>query len=129
MDKDEPSDAELAVLHECQLAIEYLYRAYGHLLSFHHGVGHAMDRFAVAEQELRATGHGALADELRDEHLPAGAVDELWTYELVEAFQAGMLAAVTTFERDVREELADGRTHVSERRQRTEWRERSRKDW
>jgi hypothetical protein len=124
-DEGEPSDAELDALHECQLAIEYLYRAYGNLLAFHHGVGHAMDRFAVAERELRALGDDALADELRDEHLPAGAVDEVWTYELVEAFQSGMLAAATDFEREVRDELADGTPHLHERRQQARWRERA----
>lgn len=127
-DEGEPSDAELDVLHECQLAIEYLYRAYGDLLAFHHEVGHAMDRFTVAERELRALGYDALADELRDEHLPAGAVGEAWTYELVEAFQSGMLAAATDFERDLREELAEGTPHLHERRQQARWRGRSRKE-
>lgn len=129
IEREDMDERELAVLHECQLAIEYLYRAYGNLLTFHHGVGHAMDRFAVAERELRALGHDALADELRDEHLPAGAVDEVWTYELVEAFQSGMLSAVAAFERDVREELAEGTPHLHERHQQARWRERSRKDW
>ncbi|ADJ16378.1 hypothetical protein [Halalkalicoccus jeotgali] len=125
VDDGDVSERELAVLHECQLAIEYLHRAYGNLLAFHHGVGHAMDRFAVAERELRALGYDALADELRDEHLPAGAVGGTWTYELVEAFQSGMLATVEGFERDVREELADGTSHLHERRQQSDWRERA----
>lgn len=120
---------ELEVLHECQLAVEYLHRAHGDLLAFHHAVGHAMDRFAVAERELRATGHEGLADELRDEHLPAGVVGETWSYELVEGFRAGMLASVTDFERELREELADGTPHLHERRQQRRWRERSEKEW
>lgn len=124
-DEGEPSDAELDVLHECQLAVEYLYRAYGNLLAFHHGVGHAMDRFAVAERRLRAMGYDSLADELRDEHLPAGAVGEAWSYELVEAFESGMLTTVAAFERDLREELADGTPHLHERRQQATWRERA----
>lgn len=120
---------ELEVLHECQLAVEYLHRAYGDLLAFHHAVGHAMDRFAVAERELRAMGHGTLADELRDDHLPAGAVGDAWSYELVEGFRTGMLASTAAFERDLREELADGTPHLHERRQQARWRERSERDW
>lgn len=122
-------EAEIDVLHECQLAIEYLHRAYGNLLAFHHAVGHAMDRFAVAERGLRETGHDALADELRDDHLPAGAVGDTWTYELVDGFRTGMLASTAAFERDVREELTDGTPHLHERRQRARWRERSRREW
>lgn len=122
---DGPTDTERELLHECQLGIEYLYRAYGDLLAFHHEVGHAMDRFAVVERELRALGYGEFADELRDEHLPMGAAGESWTYELVEAFQRGMLASVAAFERDLREELADGTPHVAERRQQAVWRERA----
>ncbi|WP_122091057.1 hypothetical protein [Halalkalicoccus subterraneus] len=126
MDSDDgPTDAERELLHECQLGIEYLHRAYGDLLAFHHEVGHAMDRFAVAERELRALGYEGFADELRDDHLPAGAVGDAWTYELVEAFQRGMLASVVAFECDLREELAEGRSHVAERRQQAAWRERA----
>lgn len=116
---------ELEVLHECQLAIEYLHRAYGDLLAFHHAVGHTMDRFAVAERELRAMGHDGLADELRDEHLPAGAVGETWSYELVDDFRTGMLASTAAFERELREELADGTPHLHERRQKARWRGRA----
>lgn len=133
MGMEESSDIEgreLEVLHECQLAVEYLHRAYGDLLAFHHAVGHAMDRFAVAERELRAMGHEALADELRDDHLPAGAVGDMWSYELVEGFRNGMLASTAAFERDLREELADGTPHLHERRQQARWRERSgREEW
>ncbi len=124
----ELSDAELAALHDLQLGIEHVYRAYGTLLEFHHDLGHAMDRMASAEDELREAGHETWADELRDEHLPAGAISDQWTFELVEEFSTEFLEEVAAFEEGVRDELADGLDHVTERRQKRRLRERSRTD-
>ncbi|MDJ1432408.1 hypothetical protein [Halostagnicola sp. A-GB9-2] len=124
----ELSDAELEALHDLQLGIEYVHRAYGTLLSFHHELGHAMDRMAAAEDNLRTAGHGSWADELQNQHLPAGAVSDQWTFELVEEFSAEFLEEVDRFEGEVREELADGLDHVSERRQKRRLRERAADD-
>ncbi len=121
----ELSDAELDALHNLQLGIEYVHRAYGTLLSFHHELGHAMDRMADAEDNLRAAGHESWADELQNQHLPAGAVSDQWTFDLVEEFSAEFLEEVDRFEGDVRDELADGLDHVSERRQKRRVRERA----
>lgn len=65
-------DRERDALHEVELGVEHLHRGYGHLLAFHHSVGHAMDRLAAIEDDLRAAGHEKYAAELRDDHLPAG---------------------------------------------------------
>ena len=119
------SDAEREALHELQLGLEHVYRGYGALLTFHHQIGHAMDHVAEAEVRLRAAGHEQWADELRDHLLPAGAVDDLWKYELVEAVSDGFLRDVTDFEADVRDGLADGVGHVTERRQQARWRKRA----
>ncbi|MCU4752063.1 hypothetical protein OB919_08705 [Halobacteria archaeon AArc-curdl1] len=124
-DEIELASAEQDCLHELQLAIEHLYRGYGTLLECHHEVGRAMDRMATAETLLRDAGHESWADDLRDEHLPAGAIGNRWTYEVVDEFSEGFLADVTAFETDVREELADGVHHISEREQQREWRERA----
>lgn len=128
LESDDLSDAEETALHEMQLGIEYVYEALGHLIAFHHDVGRAMNRFYDAERLLRTTGHDAFADELRDTHLPAGAVGDVWTYELVDEFRHGFLADLAAFERAVREELADGENHVSERRQQRDWRDRAETD-
>ena len=130
MSRSEPPDttaAERTALHELQLGGEHVQRAYGHLLAFHHQIGRAMDRYAAAEPHLREAGHDAFADELRDRHLPAGVVDDRWSYELVEAFEAGFLRDATGFERRVRDQLAGGISHVSEREQQRKWRERARR--
>ncbi|WP_129112629.1 hypothetical protein [Halegenticoccus tardaugens] len=119
------TEEERRALHDFQVGIEYVYRSYGALLDFHHHLGHAMDRLHDAEEDLRAAGHEELADELRDEHLPAGAVEDMWSYEIVESFREGFLREITDFEAGVRDDLADGRSHVTERRQQREWRERA----
>lgn len=119
------SDAETNALHDLQLGIEHVNRAYGSLLEFHHELGRAMDRMADAEGDLRNAGHESWANDLRDVYLPAGAVDDRWTYELVDEFAEGFLTDITAFESTVRDELADGVTHVTERKQQREWRERA----
>lgn len=124
----ELSEAELEALHDLQLGIEHVHRAYGTLLAFHHQLGHAMDRMGEAEGQLRDAGHDSWADELRDQHLPAGAVSDQWTFELVEEFSEVFLEEVDRFEGEVRDELADGLDHVTERRQKRRLRERAAND-
>jgi hypothetical protein len=123
---DELTETEREALHALQLGVEHVDRAYGQLLGFHHHVGRGMDRLAAAEDLLRAAGHEAFADHLRDELLPSGVVGERWSYELVEAFADGMQADVHEFDSDLRDALVGGRRHVVERAQRDEWRERAR---
>ncbi|KTG08800.1 hypothetical protein AUR64_13330 [Haloprofundus marisrubri] len=122
------SEAERQALHQLQLGIEYVYRSYGALLDFHHHLGHAMDRMADAEEHLRAAGHDELADELRDRHLPAGALDDRWSYEIVGDFRRNFLHEITDYETGVRDDLVDGLDHVTEREQQREWRERAESD-
>ncbi|WP_276300017.1 hypothetical protein [Halorussus lipolyticus] len=121
------SDEEVSALHEAELGIEWLHRAHGHLVEFHHATGHAMDHLADAEQRLRDAGHDGLADRLRDDLLPRGVVGDTWSYGVLEAFQDGPLDDATTFEREAREDLVDGERHVAERRQEREWKGRSEK--
>jgi len=120
------SEAEVEAVHTIELGLEWLQRARGTLIEFHHATGHAMDHLNDAETMLRACGHETMADELRDELLPAGAVDNRWTYDLLETFEAGLLADATAYERQVRSDLADGHRHVAERRQEREWKRRAR---
>lgn len=120
------TDRELRAIHDVEVGTEWLQRAHGHLLAFHHAVGHGMDRLDPAEQALRAEGHEALANDLRDDLLPRGVVDDSWSYGIVEAYQEGLLAEMIAFERRTREQVADGERHVNERRQRRRRRENAR---
>jgi hypothetical protein len=121
------TDAEVEALHEVELGVEWLHRAHGHLVQFHHATGHAMDHLAEAEEGLREAGYGGLADRLRDDLLPRGVVGDTWSYGVLEAFQDGPLADAESFGADARESVADGERHVAERRQEREWKGRSEK--
>ncbi len=120
------STAERTAVHEVELGIEWLRRAHGNLIQFHHAVGHAMDHLNAAEPQLREIGETALANELRDHHLPQGVDGDRWSYELLETFERGLLAEITRYEESVREEVTDGQRHVAERLQETTWKERCR---
>ncbi|WP_276271219.1 hypothetical protein [Haloarcula litorea] len=124
-DIPDPGEAERQALHRAELGVEWLRRAHGSLVEFHHATGHAMDHLHEAEATLRECGHTDLADELRDELLPSGAVEDRWTYDLLESFESGLLADVTAHERRAREELADGERHITERRQERAWNDRA----
>lgn len=122
---EELSEAERRALHDLQLGTEHICRAYGHLLSFHHAIGHGMDRLADAEDELSSAGHPEHAAVLRDDILPAGVFGDTWSFELVEAFEDGVLSDVQNFQTVVRADLAGGERHVTERDQQRRWRRRA----
>lgn len=124
-DNGELTQRERQALHELQLGIENLYRGYGSLLEFHHLIGRGMDHLYVAEEMLREAGHETHADSLRDEALPVGIFEDTWSYEVVESFKREFLTEVSGFEREIREELADGKEHITERKQQREWHERA----
>lgn len=124
---DDLTTAEREALHEVEVGIEWLRRAEGNLIAFHHAVGHGVDHLAVAERRLRETGHDDLADRVRDDLLPRGVTaDDRWSYALVEEYQHSFLAEMAAFEAAVRADLAGGERHVAERHQQRAWRERAR---
>ena len=122
----EVSEREREALHRVELGLEWLRRAHGDLVGFHHKTGHAMDHLAQAETALRDCGREDLADRLRDDCLPLGAVGDRWTYDLLEEFETDFMAHIEAAEERAREEVADGQRHVTERHQQREWRERAR---
>lgn len=122
----ELSETEREALHQVELGIEWLHRAHGALVEFHHNTGHAMDHFAQAEELFRSTEHRSLADELRTDHLPRGVVDShRWSYDLLEDFDEGFLCEMVRFEERARQSIAGGMRHVAERRQERDWKERA----
>jgi hypothetical protein len=130
MDESSLTETELSAIHRVELGIEWLHRAHGQLVAFHHETGHAMDHLAAAEELFRESGHDGLADRLRDDLLPRGVVPReegpgRWTYELLEAFEADLYADARTFEAAARDAVTDGRRHAAERRQQAEWRARA----
>lgn len=120
------TETERTAIHEVEVGVEWMLRAQGHLLAFHHAIGHGMDHLDAAEQPLRDAGYPTLADHIRDELLPRGVTaDDRWTYSVVEEFQRAFLASLTEFEREAREAVTGGKQHVAERAQEKTWRERA----
>jgi len=125
--EDELTETERDALHELEVGIEWFHRAHGHLVAFHHAVGHGMDHLESARRLFRAAGHDRLAATLRDDLLPKGVIDgDRWSYDVVESFQSSLLAAVVAFEETARDSVADGARHVAERAQERAWRDRAR---
>ena len=123
------TDREVDALHEVELGVEWFRRAHGKLVEFHHNTGHAMEHLAEAETLLRETGHEDLADEIRDLHLPRGVIDEdRWSYDVLESFETEFMGGVDEFADRTRGDLADGHSHVAERRQEREWKDRADRD-
>lgn len=125
---DDLSETERQALHELQLGLEHAHRGFGALLECHHEIGNGMDHLEEARTLLQEAGHDEYADRLRDDLLPAGVFDDNWTYELVEAFHDGFLTDVDDFEGTVREDLAGGKQHVSEREMQRRWIDRAQRD-
>jgi hypothetical protein len=131
------SEQEREALHQVELGVENLHRAHGHLVSFHHSTGRAMDHLASAEHMLRDCGYDDLADDLRDEYLPRGVVAERdsddafggrWSYDILETFQDTFLADIVAFGETVTEEVAGGLRHAAERKQESDWIQRARRE-
>ncbi|MHC3438206.1 hypothetical protein ACYJ1Y_08890 [Natrialbaceae archaeon A-gly3] len=121
----ELTETELEAVHEVELGLEWLQRAQGSLLEFHHATGHGMDHLYRAETLLEECGREDLADAIRVNLLPHGVVDEdRWSYDVLENFQTTLLAEAQALEAQVREEMTDGHRHVAERRQEREWKRR-----
>lgn len=123
---DRLSDTERDALHEVELGLEWLQRAQGNLIEFHHATGHGMDHLNRAESMLRESGHTTHADELRETVLPHGVVDgDRWSYDVLESFQDTVHTEICRFERQVRDDLAGGDRHLRERRQERRWKARA----
>ena len=108
------TEAEREAIHEVEGGAEWIHRAHGLLVEFHHAVGHAMDHYDDAAEALSAE-HPALADRLDAEVLPAGLTEEgHLSYQLVSEFEEGFLATVEGATDAAREEIVDGERYVVE---------------
>lgn len=128
------SETEVEALHEVELGVEHLKRAHGHLISFHHAVGRGMDHLADAETALRDADYPDLADAIRDDHLPRGVIESThpedqgrWSYDILETYEDAFLDDILAFADHVNDAVAGGRRHVKERRQESDWKDRSRR--
>lgn len=107
-------DATVDAVGTMSEAFEYLIRARGHLYSFHQLMGRVDKLMGAAAEELRAAGHGEVAERLEAEVVGRNATDGRWTFQIVEEFDDLYFHPVEEHERQVRDELMAGRRHVFE---------------
>lgn len=108
------TDEEREAIHEVERGTEWVRRAHGLLVAFHHAIGTAMDHYDAAEAAMEAD-HPDLASRFASDVLPAGLTEEgHLSYELVAEFEGGFLASVEDATDAAREELVDGERYVVE---------------
>ena len=111
---DDADDATVAAAGKVSEAMEWVIRARGRLYDFHQMMGHADAQFGEAVDMLEDAGHTELADAMRRELLGRNAIEDRWTFEIVEGFDATYWDVALAWDRRVRDELMDGRPHVHE---------------
>lgn len=115
MDTD-PDEATIDAVGRLTEALETTERARGHLYSFHQLTGHADLQLGDAARQLRAAGHGGLADEVERELVGRNVLDGRWTFQVVEEYEDTYFLPFRDAERRVRDRLTGGRRHLHEAR-------------
>lgn len=109
-------DATVEAVGRLTEALETIERARGHLYSFHQLTGEADFKVSDAVDQLRAAAHGELADRIEREIVGRNVLPGRWTFQVVEEYDEVYWSAVRAAEQSVRDELVDGRRHLSEAR-------------
>lgn len=111
---DGVDDATVAAVGKVGEAFEWVVRARGTLYTFHQQMGRADLILGEGIEMLRDAGHDDLADDLSETWLGRNAIEDRWTFEIVEDFDRTYHDVATAGERRVREQLVAGRHHVHE---------------
>ncbi|MGW5436984.1 hypothetical protein [Nocardia asteroides] len=111
---DGVDDATVEAVGKLSEALETTERARGALYDFHQLTGGADLALGEAVQLLRDAGHHAVADRLETEMVGRNVVPGRWTFQLVEEYDEGYYADFRRVEREIRDELVGGRTHLFE---------------
>ncbi|MEU4648026.1 hypothetical protein [Nocardia fluminea] len=108
------SSSTVAAVGKLSEALETTERARGHLYSFHQLTGGADLALGEAVDMLRDAGHHQLAEKLDAALVGRNVLSGRWTFQIVEEYDEGYYAQFRQIEREIRDELVDGRTHVYE---------------
>lgn len=107
-------DATIEAVGLVSEALEYVERARGRLYDFHQLTGGADLKLGEAVEQLRAAGHGELADEIERELVGRNVLEGRWTFQVVEEYDDTYWGPFRDMERSVRERLTQGRRHLFE---------------
>ena len=95
-------------------ALERLERARGHLYSFHQMMGETDLMLDDVLEGLGDCGREDLAARLREELVGRNVLEGRWTFQIVEEFDDTYYSVFRAHERELRDELVDGRRHLFE---------------
>jgi len=108
------SDDTVEAVGKVSEALEYVERARGHLYSFHQLMGHADLLLGEAADALHAAGHTGIARRLTEDMVGRNVIRGRWTFQVVEEFDDDYWSRLREHEKQVRDELMDGKRHVFE---------------
>ena len=107
-------DATVEALGALSAALEIVEHARGLLYAFHRHTGMADLALQDAVHQLRAAGHAQIADELDDVLVGRDTVAGMWTFELVESYDADYWSVFRSMEARARAMLGNCEPHVYE---------------
>ena len=113
---DGVSDETVEALGKLSEALETVEVARGHLYAFHQLTGSADIALQSAVEALRGAGAGELADRIERELVGRNVIGGRWTFQIVEDYDDGYWSLFRRLEKDVRDQLAEGRRHLFEAR-------------
>ncbi|PCG87344.1 hypothetical protein CIB93_04110 [Streptomyces sp. WZ.A104] len=108
------SDTTVEALGALSKALETAERARGALYDFHQLTGSADLCLDDAVRLLREAGHGPQAEQVEREILGRNVIPGHWTFQIVEEYNATYYDVFRAIERQIRQELAEGRDHLYE---------------
>ena len=107
-------DATVDAVGKISAAFEVVENARGMLYAFHRMSGDADLALQDALESLRAAGHPELADEIDDVLVGRDMVRDMWTFQLVEAYDEQYWQVFQAADALVREQLSGSVPHVFE---------------
>lgn len=108
------SDETVEAAGKVSEAFEWIERARGDLYEFHQKVGRADEMFADAADKLKKAGHDQLADLIMTEVSGRNVLDGRWTFQIMDEFDVTYYDVVKSAEKQVRDQLLEGKKHVYE---------------
>lgn len=111
---DGVDDATVEAIGRLSKALDLCEESRGHLYAFHRRTGDTERSLREAVELFREAGHDELAQRLDDEIVGRNVIAGRWTFQIVEDYDDHYYAAFTSLEREVREQLVQGRRHVHE---------------
>ena len=108
------SDATVAAVGKISAAFEVVENARGMLYAFHRMSGEADLALQDGLAALREAGHVDLANQIDEVLVGRDVVRDMWTFQIVEAYDEQYWRVFQAVDRQVRDQLSGGRPHVFE---------------